>query len=170
MPVMADRDCFQYHTTPSFNRTYYANATEDGEYEMMESLSDMQCEYQQAQEAYCAADTSNRPPAPTPGSAAARRRTAGPGDRCAAGQRSQDRLAAAVRMAAEHAGQPRLDPIAGRGLTRVGHRFRHVSRDSLFHGFAQRGYLIQQAGEVIAPDVQYFGLPRRRHRRWDDSV
>src|ERR1700692_3592931 len=44
-------------------------------------------------------------------------------------------------------------------------RSRRVSRDSRVHGFTQCGYLVEQAGETIAIDMQHLGLSGRRHGR-----
>src|SRR5271165_7325619 len=42
---------------------------------------------------------------------------------------------------------------------------RRVSRGSHVHGFTQRGYLVEQAGEIIALDTQHLGRPGRRYGR-----
>ena len=50
------------------------------------------------------------------------------------------------------------------GSIGIGCRFRYVFRHSLVHGFTQCGYLIEQAVEIIARDMQHFGLARSSSR------
>lgn len=50
-------------------------------------------------------------------------------------------------------------------LTRIDGLPRHVSRDSRIHGFAQCRYLVEQSGEIIAPNMHNLGFSGRRHGR-----